>query len=73
MIQVSKNNAVTDQEKREKQIVVKKLAEMEEELKVCFSYAETSSSLQFVTKLFKYAMQTHRAELSKYVTLVGDR
>lgn len=29
-----KNNAVTDQEKREKKIVVKKLAEMEEELKV---------------------------------------
>ena len=32
--QVMKNNAVTDQEKREKKIVVKKLAEMEEELKV---------------------------------------
>jgi len=32
--QVSKNNAVTDQEKREKGIVVKKLAEMEEELKL---------------------------------------
>ena len=32
--QVTKNNAVTDSEKREKQIVVKKLAEMEEELKV---------------------------------------
>jgi len=32
--QVTKNNAVTDQEKREKQIVVKKLAEMEEELKL---------------------------------------
>ena len=31
---VMKNNAVTDQEKREKKIVVKKLAEMEEELKV---------------------------------------
>ena len=31
---VSQNNAVTDQEKREKKIVVKKLAEMEEELKV---------------------------------------
>ena len=31
---VIKNNAVTDQEKREKKIVVKKLAEMEEELKV---------------------------------------
>ena len=30
-----KNSAVTDQEKREKKIVVKKLAEMEEELKVC--------------------------------------
>ena len=29
-----KNNAVTDQEKREKKIVVKKLAEMEEELKL---------------------------------------
>ena len=29
-----KNTAVTDQEKREKKIVVKKLAEMEEELKV---------------------------------------
>jgi hypothetical protein len=28
------NNAVTDQEKREKKIVVKKLAEMEEELKL---------------------------------------
>jgi len=32
--QVTKNNASTDQEKREKQIVVKKLAEMEEELKL---------------------------------------
>ena len=31
---MTKNNSVTDQEKREKQIVVKKLAEMEEELKV---------------------------------------
>jgi hypothetical protein len=31
---VMKNNAVTDQEKREKKIVVKKLAEMEEELKL---------------------------------------
>jgi len=31
---VVKNNAVTDQEKREKKIVVKKLAEMEEELKL---------------------------------------
>ena len=34
MPQVMKNTAVTDQEKREKKIVVKKLAEMEEELKV---------------------------------------
>ena len=34
IFQVVKNNAVTDQEKREKKIVVKKLAEMEEELKV---------------------------------------
>ena len=33
-MKVMKNNAVTDQEKREKKIVVKKLAEMEEELKV---------------------------------------
>ena len=33
-----KNNAVTDQEKREKKIVVKKLAEMEEELKVYFRH-----------------------------------
>ena len=32
--QVSQINAVTDAEKREKQIVLKKLAEMEEELKV---------------------------------------
>ena len=36
IFQVVKNNAVTDQEKREKKIVVKKLAEMEEELKVDF-------------------------------------
>ena len=34
LFKVIKNNAVTDQEKREKKIVVKKLAEMEEELKV---------------------------------------
>ena len=32
--QVSQINAMTDAEKREKQIVLKKLAEMEEELKV---------------------------------------
>merc|ERR1712079_354742 len=32
--QVSQINAVTDAEKREKQIVLKKLAEMEEELKL---------------------------------------
>ena len=32
--QVAKDTAVTDREKREKDIVVKKMAEMEEELKV---------------------------------------
>ena len=37
---VMKNNAVTDQEKREKKIVVKKLAEMEEELKVSDFFLE---------------------------------
>ena len=38
LLKVVKNNAVTDQEKREKKIVVKKLAEMEEELKVWFGF-----------------------------------
>ena len=33
-MEVSQINAMTDAEKREKQIVLKKLAEMEEELKV---------------------------------------
>ena len=33
-VQVSQINAMTDAEKREKQIVLRKLAEMEEELKV---------------------------------------
>ena len=46
---VMKNNAVTDQEKREKKIVVKKLAEMEEELKVR-EFCEKTSKLKM--KLF---------------------
>ena len=46
---VMKNNAVTDQEKREKKIVVKKLAEMEEELKVG-EFCEKTSKLKM--KLF---------------------
>ena len=41
-----KNNAVTDQEKREKKIVVKKLAEMEEELKVFLKEVETKYPLK---------------------------
>ena len=43
-----KNNAVTDQEKREKKIVVKKLAEMEEELKVFLKEVEA----KYLLKMF---------------------
>ena len=51
--QVMKNNAVTDQEKREKKIVVKKLAEMEEELKVRVCINVTKFGTQYYWKYFQ--------------------
>ena len=48
-----KNNAVTDQEKREKKIVVKKLAEMEEELKVRVCINVTKFGTQYYWKYFQ--------------------
>ena len=51
--QVMKNNAVTDQEKREKKIVVKKLAEMEEELKVRVCINVTKFGTQYYWNYFQ--------------------
>ena len=48
-----KNNAVTDQEKREKKIVVKKLAEMEEELKVRVCINVTKFGTQYYWNYFQ--------------------
>ena len=51
-----KNNAVTDQEKREKKIVVKKLAEMEEELKLLALSENLTDQVGwfFMQKVFKF-------------------
>ena len=47
-----KNNAVTDQEKREKKIVVKKLAEMEEELKLLALSENLTDQVGFLCRKF---------------------
>ena len=49
--QVAKDTAVTDREKREKDIVVKKMAEMEEELKVAL-YNNLTNFVSNIINLF---------------------
>ena len=59
-----KNNAVTDQEKREKKIVVKKLAEMEEELKVRVCINVTKFGTQYLLEIFAAAGSLRKLDRS---------